>query len=712
MSDSTSAMSGAGTPPHGGDAEEAWIRLTDCSQQLGLGARAPLTREDIGRLVGKVLRPAQQVDELGRLAGFRILDILGQGGMGLVFRAEEVNLRRQVALKIIHPGNAQDASAQARFLREARAAAALHHDHIVPIFQVGEDAGVLFLAMPLLRGCSLEEWLRRPGLAPWPQVFRLGREVLSGLGAAHAAGLVHRDIKPGNLWLEAPRGRVKILDFGLARPMGLGSNGHGNGNSTGEGVIVGTPDFMSPEQMLGESLDARSDLFAVGLVLFRLATGQTPLAGLDFYARLAALSASKVPGLRRLRSDAPPELERFLNRLLAVEADHRPDSAQQAATELAAIESNWLAAQQQAGLGQDELRQQAEFPIGQDSPGSVPDPHASLPSKGPPPERGFGLVTALGLVLIGLLALVAVWWLTQSGREPASSLASGPAAPPRRVETEPVIRTRSATDPLLRATDAQRASFTRLARVPETELTEASALSRSRRHPDIYFTLRDANNPPNFYAIDLAGRLRGIFTPENSTNVDWEALTADAQGDLYIGDIGNNHLRVRQRVVYRVREPELPAVWQPGQLPITVPVVARYLFTVDKIFDSETLFFHAGRLYLVTKERDQTPPALYGLPLDQPDTARPLEFITTFDPGLLAIADGALSPAGRRLALVSRHGCAVYHLESGQELKQLSRLRPRVFAYDLFKIEGCAWEDEKTLILIGEDRVLYRLSVD
>lgn len=711
MPDSTSSIrKDLGAPHADGDAEGAWIKLTQITQELGRGTRTPLTRVDVAGLVGTVLRPAQQSDELGRLAGFRILDILGQGGMGLVFRAEDVGLRREVALKILHPASTRDATARERFLREAQAAAALHHDHIVPIFQVGEDAGVLFLAMPLLRGCSLDDWLHRHGPGSWPQVFRLGREVLSGLAAAHAAGLVHRDIKPGNLWLEAPRGRVKILDFGLARQMG--SSGASHGGRTTEGVVVGTPDFMSPEQMMGEPLDARSDLFAVGLVLFRLASGQTPLAGLDYYARLAALSARKMPMLRSLRADVPPELERFLTRLLAVDSEARPASAQQAATELAAIEAAWLAAQQQAGLGPDELRLQADFPISQDPPGSVPDPHSSLPSTGPQPGRGSWLVAALLVAAVSLLGLIALVLFNRAGRDPSSSLASGAAPPQARDGADAGSQPRARPSHPVRPTDAVPARFTRLARVPEAELSEASALIRSRRQPGIYFTVRDANNPPNFYAVDLTGRLRGVFTPENSTNVDWEAITADEQGDLYIGDIGNNHMRVRPRVIYRVREPEIPASWKAGQLAVSVPVVARFLFTADKVFDSETLFFLAGRLYLVTKERDQTPPALYHLPLDKPGRERPMEFVTTLDSGLLAVADGAVSPSGLQLALVSRHGCAVYRLEEGQDVKQLGRLRPRVLAFDLFKIEGCAWEDENHLILIGEDRVIYRLSVD
>src|SRR5207302_3265782 len=142
------------------------------------------------------------------------------GGMGIVFQAEDPQLQRLVALKVMKPGLAASSSARQRFLREARAAAALEHDHIVPIYQVGEDRGVPFLAMPLLRGETLEERLEREGKPPLAEVVRIGQEIAEGLSAAHERGLMHRDIKPANLWLEGERSRVKIVDFGLARAVG------------------------------------------------------------------------------------------------------------------------------------------------------------------------------------------------------------------------------------------------------------------------------------------------------------------------------------------------------------------------------------------------------------------------------------------------------------------------------------------------------------
>jgi len=205
-------------PPEGPDD----IKATALSDTI-----APFGDSDTGRELLNFLAPAEGPGEIGRLGGYRILKILGSGGMGVVFHAEDPALQRPVAVKAMLPRMAASASARLRFLREGRAAASLHHDHIVPIYQVGEDRGVPFLAMPLLRGESLEDRLKREGEGALPpaEVCRIGREIAEGLAAAHARGLVHRDVKPANVWLESDgesvmptSGRVKILDFGLARP--------------------------------------------------------------------------------------------------------------------------------------------------------------------------------------------------------------------------------------------------------------------------------------------------------------------------------------------------------------------------------------------------------------------------------------------------------------------------------------------------------------
>ena len=177
------------------------------------------------------LSPPQAADELGRLGGYRILKVLGSGGMGVVLLAQDAQLQRPVALKVMRPGLAANDAARQRFLREARAVAALKHDHIVTIYQVGEDHGVPFLAMECLEGETLQARLKRDTTLPLVEVLRLGREIADGLSAAHGLGLVHCDIKPGNIWLEHAHRSLTVAAQILSEPPPLGSGavaGHGD----------------------------------------------------------------------------------------------------------------------------------------------------------------------------------------------------------------------------------------------------------------------------------------------------------------------------------------------------------------------------------------------------------------------------------------------------------------------------------------------------
>ena len=267
-----------------------------------------------------------------QLGGYRIVSILGAGGMGVVYEAEDPTLQRRVALKVVKQEVAVLPDARARFLREARAAAALQHDHVLPIYHVGEEAGVLFLVMPLLRGETLEDRLRRePGL-PLAQILRIGREIAEGLAAAHACGLIHRDIKPANLWLEAGKDRVKIMDFGLARATGA------DGNLTQTGMIFGTPAYMAPEQGRGDEVDGRADLFSLGCVLYRLCTGTVPFQKKDALSMLvAAASEPVIPPSKRNRA-IPESVSDLILKLLAKSPDDRLQSAQEMVEHLATLE--------------------------------------------------------------------------------------------------------------------------------------------------------------------------------------------------------------------------------------------------------------------------------------------------------------------------------------------------------------------------------------
>jgi hypothetical protein len=285
--------------------------------------------------VAAVLAPAQAPDELGRLGGYRVLKKLGAGGMGVVFLAEDVALRRQVALKVMRPALAHHESARKRFLREARAVAAVEHENIVAVHQVGEERGVPYLAMPLLKGSSLEERLRSGGALPPADVVSLGRQIALGLAAAHERGLVHRDVKPGNIWIEPDGGRAKLLDFGLAREL-IPGRAADDEPLTELGTIIGTPAYLAPEQARGQAVDGRADLFSLGCVLYRMCTGRQPFNGDDPVALILAIATETPPRPSSVNPLVPRPLSELIMQLLAKDPTKRPFSAASVASRLAA----------------------------------------------------------------------------------------------------------------------------------------------------------------------------------------------------------------------------------------------------------------------------------------------------------------------------------------------------------------------------------------
>jgi serine/threonine protein kinase len=278
------------------------------------------------------LAPPQAPDELGRLGPYRVLKILGTGGMGMVFLAEDPGLQRLVALKALRPHRVDDGDARERFLIEARAAASIEHDHIVTIYQVGEDRGVPYLAMQYLQGENLEERMFREKRLPISEAVRIIRETAEGLAAAHDRGLIHRDIKPSNLWLEAGRGRVKILDFGLAR-----ASRRNGPNLTEPGFVMGTAGYMAPEQARGQRLDARCDLFSLGCVAYEICTGRTPFPGNDSMSRLMAVALDHPLPPRQINPDIPPRLAAVISAMLGKAASERPDHARVVVEEMQII---------------------------------------------------------------------------------------------------------------------------------------------------------------------------------------------------------------------------------------------------------------------------------------------------------------------------------------------------------------------------------------
>jgi serine/threonine-protein kinase len=281
------------------------------------------------------LAPSDAPGSLGRLGRYDVTDLLGSGGFGIVLKAFDPALSRVVAIKVLAPELATSAAARSRFDREARAAAAVVHEHVVAIHAVESSSGLLYLVMPYIAGCSLQERVDRAGPMAVKEVLRIGIQTAQGLAAAHVQGLVHRDVKPSNILLENGVERVKLTDFGLARAVD-------DASLTQSGVVAGTPQYMSPEQARGESVDARSDLFSLGSVLYFMCAGHPPFRASSTPAVLRRVCDERPRPLREVNPDVPAWLAEFVERLHAKD----PATRVQSATEAADIMAGYLAALQ------------------------------------------------------------------------------------------------------------------------------------------------------------------------------------------------------------------------------------------------------------------------------------------------------------------------------------------------------------------------------
>src|SRR4051812_35886496 len=277
------------------------------------------------------------------LAHYRIVERIGAGGMGVVYKAEDLRLGRVVALKFLSPELASSPTAVERFLREARTASSLNHPNICTIYSIEECDGQRFLAMELLEGRSLVDVIGGRPMAP-DTVVELGIQIADALDAAHAQGVLHRDVKPANIFVTR-RGLVKVLDFGLAKLALLARDSDAQDSNptmaemllTTQGLALGTVAYMSPEQARGESLDARSDIFSFGIVLYEMLTGQQAFSGRTSAVVFDAILNREPAALSLYRHDLPPALDAIVTRALDKSAVERFQSMAAVRDALAAL---------------------------------------------------------------------------------------------------------------------------------------------------------------------------------------------------------------------------------------------------------------------------------------------------------------------------------------------------------------------------------------
>ncbi|MCI0744657.1 MAG: bifunctional serine/threonine-protein kinase/formylglycine-generating enzyme family protein [Verrucomicrobia subdivision 3 bacterium] len=325
--------------PLASDAPEGFCPTCMLEGALKIGEKAvsaatsQVSRADLGFLL-----PCDVPGRIGRLAQYEIVDVVGRGGMGIVLRAHDTKLQRIVAIKAMVAELAANPTAVKRFLREARAAAAVRDDRVITIFAVEDGHDVPFLVMEFIQGQSLQNKLDRGTPSSLQEILRIGMQIAEGLAAAHRQGLVHRDIKPANILLENGVERVKITDFGLARAVD-------DLSVTQTSQMVGTPLYMAPEQAQGQSVDHRADLFALGAILYAMCTGQPAFRAETLAAVLNRVCNDTPRPIEEINPDIPEWLTRIVGRLLA----KRPEERFQSADEVAGLLRDGLAAAQSGG---------------------------------------------------------------------------------------------------------------------------------------------------------------------------------------------------------------------------------------------------------------------------------------------------------------------------------------------------------------------------
>ena len=330
------------------------------------------------------LSPSEQPGSLGRLGHYEVQEVIGSGGMGIVLRAFDERLHRVVAIKVMAASLATNVASRKRFLREARAAAAVCHDHIVTIHAVEESGDLPYLVMQCVSGLSLQQRIDRDGPLELHEILRVGMQTAAGLAAAHAQGLIHRDIKPANILLENGVERVRITDFGLARAAA-------DASISQIGIVAGTPQYMAPEQARGEALDCRTDLFSLGSVLYARCTGRAPFRAGNSIAVLKRVCEEAPSLIREANADIPDWLVELINKLHAKD----PAERYQSAAEVADLLGQHLAQLQHPSLADVRLQiADCGLQVKPSSQSAISNPRSPIP-------RHRWTLAAAVLVLLG-----------------------------------------------------------------------------------------------------------------------------------------------------------------------------------------------------------------------------------------------------------------------------------------------------------------------
>ena len=324
------------------------------------------------------LDPPDGPGQLGRLGPYQIVELIGRGGMGVVLKAHDPALNRFVAVKVLAPHLDGGSSARRRFAREAKAAAAVSHEHVVAIYAIDTAGKLPYLVMQYVAGKSLQDRIDAEGQLPTVDILRIGMQAAAGLAAAHAQGLIHRDVKPSNILLENGVERVKLTDFGLALAVD-------DASLTQSGLLVGTPQYMAPEQARGDAVDHRADLFSLGSVLYAMAAGRPPFRADSTMAVLRRVSDSPARPVREVNPDVPDWLAAIIARLHA----KAPAGRYQTAAEVADLLGRWLAARPEPDAGPTPERA-TRFASARRRPAARTGGRAARTGRGAGARRHFG----------------------------------------------------------------------------------------------------------------------------------------------------------------------------------------------------------------------------------------------------------------------------------------------------------------------------------